>query len=86
MWIVLGIISLVILVLVVLWLVNSRPKAVYAEKRMEQLGYKYEANPTRLPPRRAKGEIKTEIVGGPMNASGSGRARSSTLLDGSHLA
>lgn len=76
MWIVIGIIPVVILVLVVLWLVNSRPKAMNAEERIEQLGYKYEADPTRLPTGRTKGEIKTEIVDGPMNASGPRRKRS----------
>ena len=61
MWITVGIISVVIFVLVVLWLVNSRPKAMNAEERIEQLGYKYEVNPARL---------QTQ-----MNASGQRRKR-----------
>jgi len=75
MWIAIGIISAIILVLIVLWLVNSRPKAMNAEERVEQLGYKYEANPTVLPTRKAEGVIKTGIVGGSTNPPGSRRKR-----------
>lgn len=64
MWITIGVIAVVILVLVVLRLVKSRPKAMNAEERLEQLGYKYEANPARPPTHRTKGEIKAEIVDG----------------------
>ena len=75
MWIGIGIISAIILVLVVLWLVNSRPKVMNAEERAEQLGYKYKANATVLPTRKAEGVITTETVGGPTNPPGSRRKR-----------
>jgi hypothetical protein len=75
MWFTVGIISAVILVLVVWWFINSRPKAMNAEERLKQLGHKYEANPTVLPTRKAEGVITTEIVDGPTNPPGPRRRR-----------